>query len=420
MAVSVDQGQSKSKASIAVFLVAGMLITGTANTLLNKFQDHQCIENCNTPAAKFYEQPVWQTFTMFIGEFICLIVFALNKINCFPTASRNGFQQSLKTNLDDDSEYQVTLLDEDATQDSVSRLSLNKAIEDDAADESSPLMDVESIHSSDKGKVSLTGWNIFVLWIPAVCDILGTTLMNVGLLAISASVYQMLRGAVVIFTAFLSYMTLGRKYDGKKILALIIVMIGVAIVGAAPIVFNETDASEGTSEIGSPAVGVSLVLLAQLFSALQFVVQEKIVTKYSASPLKLVGLEGFWGLFTIVVVMPIMHFSFGHDTGGFFDLVAGWKQLVTNQALLYSSIGCALSISAFNYFGLNITKYISATSRTTIDTCRTLFIWIISILIGWEMLIWLQVLGFALLIYGTFVFNQVFPFIPCMKSRKNQ
>lgn len=49
----------------------------------------------------------------------------------------------------------------------------------------------------------------------------------------------------------------------------------------------------------------------------------------------------------------------------------------------------------------------SATSRSTIDTCRTLFIWIVSLKLGWESFKWLQVVGFALLVYSTFLFNGI-------------
>lgn len=59
----------------------------------------------------------------------------------------------------------------------------------------------------------------------------------------------------------------------------------------------------------------------------------------------------------------------------------------------------------FNFFGLSVTRSVSATSRSTIDTCRTLFIWIISLGLRWETFKWLQVVGFALLVYFTFLFN---------------
>lgn len=49
----------------------------------------------------------------------------------------------------------------------------------------------------------------------------------------------------------------------------------------------------------------------------------------------------------------------------------------------------------------------SATARSTIDTCRTLFIWVVSLGLGWETFKWLQVLGFALLVYFTFLFNGI-------------
>jgi hypothetical protein len=63
--------------------------------------------------------------------------------------------------------------------------------------------------------------------------------------------------------------------------------------------------------------------------------------------------------------------------------------------------------SGFNFFGLSVTRTVSATSRSTIDTCRTLFIWVVSLGLGWETFKWLQVLGFALLVYGTFLFNDL-------------
>lgn len=61
--------------------------------------------------------------------------------------------------------------------------------------------------------------------------------------------------------------------------------------------------------------------------------------------------------------------------------------------------------SGFNFFGLSVTRTVSATSRSTIDTCRTLFIWVVSLGLGWESFKWLQIAGFAMLVYSTFLFN---------------
>jgi hypothetical protein len=78
--------------------------------------------------------------------------------------------------------------------------------------------------------------------------------------------------------------------------------------------------------------------------------------------------------------------------------------------------------SGFNFFGLSVTKNVSATSRSTIDTSRTLFIWMLSLALGWESFKWLQVLGFVLLVYGTFLFNDIIrpPLKACLPAQRRQ
>lgn len=59
------------------FLVAGMLITGCANSLWSKYQDMQCVANCDDPITRReFSQPVWQTAQMFVGESACLVAFS--------------------------------------------------------------------------------------------------------------------------------------------------------------------------------------------------------------------------------------------------------------------------------------------------------------------------------------------------------
>lgn len=363
-------------------IVVGMIITGTANTLLNKLQDRVCIENCDNPAeSKFFEQPVWQTLNMFIGEMLCLLVHFLIQF-CSNCRSNNLLHSE----------------------------PLLKNYEDNLSDsEDFPLVNEPKATSTKKPMV----WTSYLLiWLMATLDIISTTLMNVGLLNIAASVYQMLRGSVVLFTGLMSVVFLRTRYSLTQLSALLLVSLGVVIVGASPILFpNNTsideesqDEEEATMKV---LLGVGLVLSAQLFSAFQFTLEESFITRRVISPLKMVGFEGLFGFLSAASGLLIAHFSFGHGTNGFFDAAAGLHQILNNTILLSSSIGCALSIAFFNWFGLQITKRISATSRTTIDTTRTMFIWMISLAIGWEYFIWLQVIGFLVLIFGTFAFNKI-------------
>lgn len=124
------------------------------------------------------------------------------------------------------------------------------------------------------------------------------------------------------------------------------------------------------------------------------------MTRWSVAPLVAVGFEGLFGALTILLLMPFMaHMS---SRSPFFDLPRGWYQMINTPSVLWSGIAIAFSIALFNYFGLSVTRHVSATARSLTDTCRTLSIWLISLALGWEQLLFpislLQVLGFSLLV----------------------
>jgi len=204
-------------------------------------------------------------------------------------------------------------------------------------------------------------------------------------------------------------------------------MTGVSIVGLSGSLIKKAIAPSLTAVAGELQVafkralkaddtdptrvffGVLFILFAQFFTAFQFVMEEKIMAQYSVEPLVAVGLEGFFGLASVLAVMPVLYL--GRDMSVWLDLPRGWRQMVYTPSVASTSVLIALSIGFFNFFGLSVTRSVSATARSTIDTCRTLGIWLVSLGLGWETLQWpfsaLQVIGFGLLVYGTFVFNSL-------------
>ena len=63
---------------------------------------------------------------------------------------------------------------------------------------------------------------------------------------------------------------------------------------------------------------------------------------------------------------------------------AGAQELRGSLQLQLSTLASILSIAAFNFFGISVTKNLSGAARATIDACRTLFVWAFSLGIGWE------------------------------------
>lgn len=300
-----------------------------------------------------------------------------------------------------------------------------------------------ALTKNSETRIPLKGWRVLLLALPAVCDIIATTLMNVGLLFVVASIYQMTRGALVLCVGLLSVIFLKRRIYAYQWFALFVVVLGVGIVGLAGALYEEPKISypHGAMDVGVSTmrlvarsartpeavrtiIGICLIAGAQMFTATQFVVEEFILEKYALEPIKVVGWEGFFGLFITAIGMVVMHVLYGRTEagrGGYFDAVEGMRQLFTDPRIGWSSLAIMISIGGFNFFGLSITRTVSATTRSIIDTCRTLFIWIVSLGLGWESFKWLQVLGFALLVYGTFVFNDLVqpPLRRCIRREVN-
>lgn len=125
------------------------------------------------------------------------------------------------------------------------------------------------------------------------------------------------------------------------------------------------------------------------------------MSRYHTEPLVAVTLEGFFGLTTTLIGMPILHALF-RNRSPYFDIPRGWRQITSTPSVMWLSFAICFSIGSFNFFGLSVTTRVSATTRSTIDTCRTLGIWLVSLAVGWERLAWpislLQIAGFALLV----------------------
>lgn len=54
-----------------------------------------------------------------------------------------------------------------------------------------------------------------------------------------------------------------------------------------------------------------------------------------------------------------------------------------------------------------MTKELSATTRMVLDSVRTLVIWAVSMLIGWQQFYFLQLIGFCILLIGMMLYNDI-------------
>lgn len=146
----------------------------------------------------------------------------------------------------------------------------------------------------------------FKFALPTCCDLTASTLGNISLLWIPPSVWQMMRGAIIIFSGILSVIFLKRKLRAHHWIGMLIVTGGLALVGMSGLVSGGTDKPLNITFV----IGIGLVLLAQLIAATQMVIEEYFLTdeKIEYEPLNIVFMEGFYGvIFMVFIVLPILY-----------------------------------------------------------------------------------------------------------------
>ncbi|KAI0245610.1 hypothetical protein BJV78DRAFT_1158500 [Lactifluus subvellereus] len=151
-------------------------------------------------------------------------------------------------------------------------------------------------------------------------------LMNVGLLYTPVSIYQMTRGALVLFVGVFSVLFLHRGLYVYQWLSLLTVMAGVSLVGFSGSLIKDT----------LQPVAPSLI-----FTAAQFVIEEKILGQYTVPPLLAVGYEGLFGAITIIILLPFLSLikpPASSPAAAWFDLVRGWHQLIDTPSVLYTEV----------------------------------------------------------------------------------
>lgn len=267
--------------------------------------------------------------------------------------------------------------------------------------------------------------------VPAVLDLVATGIGLVGFVYIPSSTYQMLRGAMIVFSAIESVYFLGRRMRCFNWLGVICCTCGISLVGLANALESQKQARERQAS-GAPSVdpslalfGVGMVILAQLFQATQCIVEEKLLQGYNIPPMKVVGYEGIWGsILMVIIVMPLLQFTPGHDVGSQENTIDTLTMLSNNKALCELVLLYVFSCATYNIAGMQVTGALSAVHRTMLEASRTMIIWIFDLFVHyeidstsmfseeWSVYSWIQLAGFFTVIMGQGIYGGLIR-LPC-------
>ena len=278
--------------------------------------------------------------------------------------------------------------------------------------------------------------NKFLLAIPGFLDTCSTGLANIGLILLPASIYQMLKGSLIIMTFLMSKFIVKNKHTCDHYVAIPVSTTGVVLVGLSAYLNADEKSDDGGnfSDTKTTLLGIVLMVIAMFILSIQFCFDEHFMRKYSCHPLICIGYEGIFGFFINLLLCILFYFI---KCGSYEDkeeppyfvknmctgdndnvwrpenIIFAFRQLINNSLLSILVPITIIFMASFNIFGVSITKYGSATTRTVTDNCRSFLVWIFFLMpFNQKDLIEtfnvLQLIGFLLICLGAFIYNGLF------------
>lgn len=171
-------------------------------------------------------------------------------------------------------------------------------------------------------------------------------------------------------------------------------------------------------------LGVIMAIIGTALSALFFVIEEIFLRGVEMEATLAVANEGAWGLLFHAILMPI----YEHVDDPFSTEVPkpkmencyAWYYQSSHSGKIIALIVAQWALTMiYNVAGCEITNRVASATRTTFDTIKVIFVWIISIIIKWEY--WnntsspVRLVGFILLTLGVFLYNNVTQWMPFLK-----
>ncbi|KAJ5074434.1 solute carrier family 35 member f6 [Anaeramoeba ignava] len=258
-------------------------------------------------------------------------------------------------------------------------------------------------------------WIILKISFPAICDIIVAVLLNLALLWIPASSWQMLRSSVVIFTSITSLIFLKKKFFFHNLIGILFVMVGLLFVIIS--IFHSKRYSSDYDE----RIAIYFIFIAEAISAIQSLYEYHVYHGIKINGIFLTGIQG--GISFIIcsfIMMPILSHDSGNIEGhGTYENTKDTFKMIHNNTKMIALILIFIfSVIFFNLFSFLMTINFSVRIRTLSEIIRMALVWIINIIIyygfsysygeKWNSSSWFQLIGFIILSIGLLIYQGAF------------
>ena len=275
--------------------------------------------------------------------------------------------------------------------------------------------------SADHPKLTLKTW--LIVSVPSVCDLLGSSMQQVGLIFTPISVFQMLKGSILLFSAGLSVWFLDKRMYMHNWVGVALCVLALTLVGISGVMAIEEQPV--VVSYWESLFGIAIIVAGQIVCASQYVLEEFLLKPPNdVAAMAMVGMEGLWGTgLMALVVLPLFQYRVGgSDVGGVYENTLDALSMIEHSTQLRCLLVVSfVSVLAYNICGVMVTQQASAVHHTFLDATRTIFVWIASVAVyyhpgsdrsfGEPLTYWsiLQLIGFVFLLVGESVYDGLIP-----------
>uniref|UniRef100_A0A7S0B0X5 EamA domain-containing protein n=1 Tax=Pyrodinium bahamense TaxID=73915 RepID=A0A7S0B0X5_9DINO len=229
------------------------------------------------------------------------------------------------------------------------------------------------------------GWVVLGAAGVAFLDFTGVALYLYGYTFTPASTYEVMRAALVFFTAILLRVIFGTTLRRGQLLGLLCIGLGMAAAGGSNMIetavwgSKKTDGPERTA--GEVAVGCGLIVLGVFSIACMLVAQAKVVDALGVDFVILTGLMGAWLCVYQCVLWPVLAVVPGPDNGAAQDPYDTIVKVQNNPVI--AAIGGLYLASAtfYQYFLFAINAKLSPLHSVLAESMRPFCAWAISLFV---------------------------------------
>lgn len=340
-----------------------MLASATFDTSATKYMNKQELPRCDGCKPVFFEAPMFQTLTGYVGQLVFLPIYFLDS---YVARKRDTARK----------------------------------------------LDLPTSHSDFK-KPHCPVW----IWIfPLLLDFISTSCLNYSTMLAQASTVQMLRSSNIVIAFLLSAFALKNRIYIHQIFGVLLVFLGLMLVA----IYAILNPDEETNYKNLQWLGIVTALAGTGFSAFQWVLEEIIFRRYYCSPFEGVGWMGFYGCIVGGIMLGVFQAAGWEDVkGAFYQMGLGKKESTILIAFNLSYI-VSLSINTASgefivfgcidsmllcFTGITVTKLGSSLLRTIVNAGRTVSMWLIELIVGWSRFAVLNFVGLILISIAMGIYN---------------